>query len=54
MDIMTVTEVCKELKIGRTTLHRARRHHGFPQPVRRSLRGIAFRRDEVEAWVNQA
>lgn len=50
-ELMTPDEVAHELNISRGTLWRMRSDGRLPQPVRVSLRKLAYRRSEIVAWL---
>lgn len=50
-DLVTIAEITEELGISRTTLYFMRKRNTFPKPVRVSASKVAFRRKEVEIWL---
>ena len=52
MTMMTAAQVCKEMHISRTTLHRWRTAFGFPPPLKVG-HTIRFDIQEVEAWASK-
>jgi predicted DNA-binding transcriptional regulator AlpA len=50
-ELMSPDEVARELNISRGTLWRMRTDGRLPQPVRVSLRKLAYRRSEIVAWL---
>lgn len=51
MQLMTVTDVCKMLRISKPTLWRIRRAGEFPEPTTVTQRVFGWRRLEVEFWL---
>jgi prophage regulatory protein len=45
--------VCEMLGVSRSTLWRMQRRKAFPAPTKITERRIAWRRDEVERWLDQ-
>ena len=52
MELIGQKELLRILPISRSTLWRLRRGGRFPAAVQLTARRIAYRRDEVEAWMN--
>jgi predicted DNA-binding transcriptional regulator AlpA len=51
LQLLTVTDVCKLLRISKPTLWRIRRAGGFPEPTTVTERVFGWRRSEVDAWL---
>lgn len=51
MQFLTPKTVCKLTSLSRSTLDRIVASGDFPQPVRITQRRLAYRADEVEAWM---
>jgi predicted DNA-binding transcriptional regulator AlpA len=49
--LLTVTDVCKLLRISKPTLWRIRRAGNFPDPTTVTERIFGWRRSEVDAWL---
>lgn len=49
--LMTTKEVCALVSLSRQEVHRRRCNGSFPQPLRLGARRVAFKRDEIEAWI---
>ena len=52
MELIGQKELLRILPISRSTLWRLRRGGRFPAAVQLTARRIAYRRDEVEEWMN--
>jgi prophage regulatory protein len=50
--LLTVDQVKQFVPRGRTTLWKEVKEGRFPQPVRLGKAGIAWRSDEIEAWID--
>ena len=50
-DYLSVKEVVELTGIGRTTIHMLVKKGEFAMPFRLSPRRIAFRRSEIESWI---
>lgn len=50
-NLMNVTEVLTELRISRATLQRMRECGDFIEPLVIGKRKLAWRRDDVAAWI---
>jgi predicted DNA-binding transcriptional regulator AlpA len=50
-ELISPDELARELNISRGTLWRMRSDGRLPQPVRVSLRKLAYRRSEIVAWL---
>jgi predicted DNA-binding transcriptional regulator AlpA len=51
LQLLTVTDVCKLLRISKPTLWRLRRSGNFPDPTTVTERIFGWRRLEIEAWL---
>ncbi len=51
LQLLTVTDVCKLLRISKPTLWRIRRAGGFPEPTTVTDRVFGWRRGELDAWL---
>ncbi len=51
MEILRIKEVCRLLKIGRTTLDRWRQDPEFPRPVKLGPKAVGFLRCDIEEWL---
>jgi predicted DNA-binding transcriptional regulator AlpA len=51
MQLLTVTDVCKLLRISKPTLWRLRRSGNFPDPTTVTERIFGWRRAEIDAWL---
>lgn len=51
LQLLTVTDVCKLLRISKPTLWRLRRSGGFPDPTTVTERIFGWRRWEIEEWL---
>jgi prophage regulatory protein len=51
LQLLTVTDVCKLLRISKPTLWRIRRAGNFPDPTRVTERIFGWRRSEIDAWL---
>ncbi len=51
MQLLTVTDVCKMLRISKPTLWRIRRAGDFPEPTTVTQRVFGWRRLEIEFWL---
>ena len=49
--LLTMDQVLEMLGVSRATLARTRSSGKFPQPVRLSQRRIAWKSDEITAWI---
>jgi excisionase family DNA binding protein len=52
-EMMTQLQVAKALSVSRTTLWKMRKEGRLPPQIRVSDRRVAFRRTDVEAWIEQ-
>jgi len=52
-EMMTQMQVAKALSVSRTTLWKMRKEGRLPPQIRVSDRRVAFRRADVEAWVER-
>jgi predicted DNA-binding transcriptional regulator AlpA len=52
LQLLTVTDVCKLLRISKPTLWRLRRSGNFPDPTTVTERIFGWRRAEIEAWLS--
>jgi prophage regulatory protein len=50
--LLTDDEVKRLTGLGRSWRYRLSRQGKFPMPVKVGLRRIAYRSDEIEAWIN--
>jgi predicted DNA-binding transcriptional regulator AlpA len=50
LQLLTVTDVCKLLRLSKPTLWRLRRSGNFPDPTTVTERIFAWRRFEIDAW----
>ena len=50
-DLLTTKQTCELTGLSHTTIHRLRRDNDFPIPIRLGRAGVRFKRDEVEAWL---
>ena len=53
-ELVRASVLCKSLGISRSTLHKWTREGNFPPPVRFGPRFTAWRRIDVELWLNEA
>jgi prophage regulatory protein len=53
-ELMTQLQVAKALSVSRTTLWKMRKEGRLPPQIRVSDRRVAFRRADVEAWIERA
>jgi prophage regulatory protein len=51
LQLLTVTDVCKLLRISKPTLWRLRRSGNFPEPTTVTERIFGWRRSELDAWL---
>jgi predicted DNA-binding transcriptional regulator AlpA len=51
LQLLTVTDVCKLLRISKPTLWRLRRSGNFPDPTTVTERIFGWRRAEIDAWL---
>lgn len=51
LELLTLEKVAVKLTVSRRTLQRMIERGEFIQPVRIAPRRIAFRRDQVDAWI---
>jgi predicted DNA-binding transcriptional regulator AlpA len=51
LQLLTVTDVCKLLRISKPTLWRLRRSGNFPDPTTVTERIFGWRRCEIDAWL---
>ena len=51
MTLLTVEEAIKLTRLSRCTLYRRIKEGKFPRPLRVGPRGVRFRSDDVEAWI---
>lgn len=51
LQLLTVTDVCKLLRISKPTLWRLRRSGDFPDPTTVTERIFGWRRWEIDAWL---
>jgi predicted DNA-binding transcriptional regulator AlpA len=51
LQLLTVTDVCKLLRISKPTLWRLRRSGNFPDPTTVTERIFGWRRSEIDAWL---
>jgi prophage regulatory protein len=51
LQLLTVTDVCKLLRISKPTLWRLRRSGDFPDPTTVTERIFGWRRSEIDAWL---
>ena len=51
LQLLTVTDVCKLLRISKPTLWRLRRSGNFPEPTTVTERIFGWRRWEIDAWL---
>lgn len=52
MKFLTPKAVCDQIALSRATLDRMVAAGLFPQPIRLTQRRLAYRADDVEAWMN--
>jgi predicted DNA-binding transcriptional regulator AlpA len=50
LQLLTVTDVCKLLRISKPTLWRLRRSGDFPDPTTVTERIFGWRRSQIDAW----
>lgn len=53
LQYLRASDVCRLLRISKPTLWRLRRTRGFPEPTEVTDRLIAWRRSEVEEWLER-
>jgi predicted DNA-binding transcriptional regulator AlpA len=51
LQLLTVTDVCKLLRVSKPTLWRLRRSGDFPDPTTVTERIFGWRRSEIDAWL---
>jgi prophage regulatory protein len=51
LQLLTVTDVCKLLRISKPTLWRLRRSGDFPEPTTVTERIFGWRRSQLDAWL---
>jgi predicted DNA-binding transcriptional regulator AlpA len=51
LQLLTVTDVCKLLRLSKPTLWRLRRSGNFPDPTTVTERIFGWRRFEIDAWL---
>jgi predicted DNA-binding transcriptional regulator AlpA len=51
LQLLTVTDVCKLLRISKPTLWRLRRSRDFPDPTTVTERIFGWRRREIDEWL---
>ncbi len=51
MELLRLPEVMAMTKLSKATIYRAMRR-GFPKPIRLSQVAVAWRKDEVESYLN--
>lgn len=49
--LLSLSEVLRITRLGRTTLHRERKANRFPEPVRPSAGRVFWRESVVRAWM---
>lgn len=49
--LLTMTEVVAHTSLGRATINRLRRKGDFPRAVQLTPSRIAFKPEEIEAWL---
>lgn len=50
MDVLTINDLLSRYKIGRQSLWRWRRKHGFPSPISPLNARPFWRKIDIEAW----
>jgi prophage regulatory protein len=48
--LLKLSEVCKLLSVGRSTIYEWINQDGFPQPVRMGGRSVRWESEEVQQW----
>ncbi len=51
VQLATITDICGQLKISRTSFYRLARHPGFPSAIRFGRRMVRYRIAEVMSFV---
>lgn len=53
VDLLRMDEVLRRTGLSRSTVYRLVREGRFPRPCKLSIQTVAFRSDEVAAWIDQ-
>ena len=53
VQLATITEICGQLKISRTSFYRLARHPGFPSAIRFGRRMVRYRIAEVMSFLTR-
>lgn len=49
----TINQICKFFKISKSTFHRRRKKHNFPNPAIKDGRIIRYEKNLIEEWLKQ-
>lgn len=52
LKLLTESQVCEKIALGRVSLWKLRSEGKFPQPVITPLRANRWRSNEVDEWIN--
>jgi prophage regulatory protein len=50
-NLLTIQQVCKLTSLSRTTIWRLQQRDEFPECIRLSAARIAYRVNDIEAWI---
>ena len=50
MQVLTLNDICQQLKIGKTTLWKLRQSPDFPKPLFNKNRYLSYDAEQVEQW----
>lgn len=50
MQVLTLNDICQQLKIGKTTLWKLRQSPDFPKPLFNKNRYLRYDAEQIEQW----